>query len=136
MGASLGAGGRGSRVAAPHGLGRRLLDRLRLFGGRFLRHGLDRVVRDGLGRDGGRPSTGLARGGNQLGDLGSVDGGGVQGVSLTALLDALLANLAQAQQLPARQEEGEGQKREESGGQECDDGQQVDLLDLPRQGQG
>ena len=81
----------------------------------------------------GSAGTRLAGGGNHLSHLSRVDRGGVQGVGLAALLNALCADLTQAQQLPARQEESKGQEGEERSSQECDDRQQVHLLDLPRQ---
>ncbi len=101
---------------------------LRLFHGRLV--GLRRL----RGRDGSRGS--LAGGGNALGDGGGVDRGGLERVSLTALFNAGLANLAQTQELPAREEEREGNQREDTGGKERDDGEGVGVADLPGQRQG
>ena len=100
---------------------------LRLIHGRLV--GLCRLGRRGCCRGG------LAGCGNALGDGGGVDRGGLEGVGLTALFDAGLADLAQTQELPAREEQGEGNQREDAGGKECNDREGVGLLDLPGQRQ-
>ena len=83
-----------------------------------------------LGRQGGCRG-GLAGGGNALRDGGGVDRGGLKRVGLTALFNAGLANLAQTQELPAREEQREGNQREDAGGKERNDREGVGLLDLP-----
>ena len=73
--------------------------------------------------------------GHALGDRRGVDRRGLQRVGLAAFFDARGTDLAQAQELPAGQEEREGDECEDAGREECDDGERVGLLDLPGQRQ-
>ena len=134
--------GRGECGGTPHGVARRILGVLLGVLGGVLRDGfLDLfltafghrcLVHDRNGR-GGR--AGLAGSRDALGHLGGVDRRGLERVCLPTLLDALGANLAQAEELPAGQEEREGDEGEHAGRQEGDDRQHVGLFDLPCQRQ-
>ena len=77
----------------------------------------------------------VTSGSHSFSDGRRVDRGGLEGVSLTALFDAGLADLAQAQELPTGEEQGEGDQREDTRGKERNDGERVGLLDLPGQRQ-